>query len=91
MLEIDLTCIPFELVFSSLFFPSPSESEFPSLYIKFVVDKPVNFPFTSSRILIIPSFVSLLPLIIVGAVYLIIIGILSECLKKIEKKYDYYK
>lgn len=35
--------------------------------------------------------VSLLPLIIVGAVYLIIIGILSECLKKIEKKYDYYK
>lgn len=35
--------------------------------------------------------VSLLPLIIVGAVYLIIIGILSEGLKKIEKKYDYYK
>lgn len=35
--------------------------------------------------------VSLLPLIIVGVVYLIIIGILSEGLKKIEKKYDYYK
>lgn len=35
--------------------------------------------------------VSLLPLIIVGAVYLIIIGILSQGLKKIEKKYDYYK
>lgn len=35
--------------------------------------------------------VSLLPLIIVGVVYLIIIGILSECLKRIEKKYDYYK
>jgi len=35
--------------------------------------------------------VSLLPLIVVGVVYLIIIGILSEVLKKIEKKYDYYK
>lgn len=35
--------------------------------------------------------VSLLPLIVVGAVYLIIIGILSEALKRIEKKYDYYK
>ncbi|MDO5517056.1 MAG: amino acid ABC transporter permease [Clostridium sp.] len=35
--------------------------------------------------------VSLVPLIIIGVVYLIIIGILSQVLKKIEKKYDYYK
>ena len=35
--------------------------------------------------------VSLVPLIVVGIVYLIIIGILSEGLKRIEKKYDYYK
>lgn len=35
--------------------------------------------------------VSLMPLIIVGAVYLIVIGILSQILKRIEKKYDYYK
>lgn len=35
--------------------------------------------------------VSLVPLLVVGAVYLIIIGILSEVLKRIEKKYDYYK
>lgn len=35
--------------------------------------------------------VSLVPLIIIGAVYLIIIGILSQVLKKVEKKYDYYK
>ncbi|HCW52200.1 MAG TPA: amino acid ABC transporter permease [Clostridium sp.] len=35
--------------------------------------------------------VSLLPLLVVGAVYLIIIGIFSEVLKRIEKKYDYYK
>ncbi|WP_294402726.1 amino acid ABC transporter permease [uncultured Clostridium sp.] len=35
--------------------------------------------------------VSLLPLIVVGAVYLIVIGILSKVLKKIEQRYDYYK
>ncbi|WP_294156266.1 amino acid ABC transporter permease [uncultured Clostridium sp.] len=35
--------------------------------------------------------VSLLPLIVVGAVYLIVIGILSKVLKKIEHRYDYYK
>jgi polar amino acid transport system permease protein len=35
--------------------------------------------------------VSLAPLLIVGAVYLIVIGIFSQFLKKIEKKYDYYK
>lgn len=35
--------------------------------------------------------VSLMPLIIVGAVYLIVIAILSKVLEKIEKKYDYYK
>lgn len=35
--------------------------------------------------------VSLLPLLIVGAVYLIVIGILSKLLKKLEYKYDYYK
>lgn len=35
--------------------------------------------------------VSLLPLLVVGAVYLIIIGIFSGVLKRIEKKYDYYK
>ncbi|MBS5982099.1 MAG: amino acid ABC transporter permease [Clostridium butyricum] len=35
--------------------------------------------------------VSLLPLLVVGAVYLIVIGILSKLLKKIEYKYDYYK
>jgi polar amino acid transport system permease protein len=34
--------------------------------------------------------VSLAPLLIVGAVYLIVIGILSQVLKKIEEKYDYY-
>lgn len=34
--------------------------------------------------------VSLLPLLIVGAVYLIVIGILSQVLKKVEEKYDYY-
>lgn len=35
--------------------------------------------------------VSLWPLIIVGLVYLIVIGILSKILKKVEQKYDYYK
>lgn len=35
--------------------------------------------------------VSLLPLIVVGTVYLIVIGILSKVLRKIEQKYDYYK
>ena len=35
--------------------------------------------------------VSLLPLLVVGAVYLIVIGILSKLLKKLEYKYDYYK
>ncbi|WP_294375265.1 amino acid ABC transporter permease [uncultured Clostridium sp.] len=35
--------------------------------------------------------VSLWPLIIVGAVYLIVIGILSKILKRLEKRYDYYK
>ena len=35
--------------------------------------------------------VSLMPLLIVGAVYLIVIAILSQVLKKIEQKYDYYK
>jgi len=35
--------------------------------------------------------VSLVPLLIVGVVYLIVIAILSQALKKIEEKYDYYK
>ncbi|WP_315067133.1 amino acid ABC transporter permease [uncultured Clostridium sp.] len=35
--------------------------------------------------------VSLAPLLIVGVVYLIVIAIFSQLLKKIEKKYDYYK
>lgn len=35
--------------------------------------------------------VSLAPLIIVGIVYLIVIAILSQVLKKVEEKYDYYK
>ncbi|WP_297423500.1 amino acid ABC transporter permease [Clostridium sp.] len=35
--------------------------------------------------------VSLVPLLIVGAVYLIVIAILSQILKKVENKYDYYK
>ncbi len=35
--------------------------------------------------------VSLVPLLIVGGVYLIVIAIFSQLLKKIEKKYDYYK
>ena len=35
--------------------------------------------------------VSLVPLIVVGAVYLIVIGILSKALKELEKKFDYYK
>lgn len=35
--------------------------------------------------------VSLVPLIVIGIVYLIIIGILSQILKKIEQRYDYYK
>ena len=34
--------------------------------------------------------VSLMPLLIVGVVYLIVIAILSQVLKKIEEKYDYY-
>ena len=35
--------------------------------------------------------VSLMPLLIVGVVYLIVIAIFSQGLKKIEEKYDYYK
>ncbi|EHI98286.1 polar amino acid ABC transporter, inner membrane subunit [Clostridium sp. DL-VIII] len=35
--------------------------------------------------------VSLAPLLIVGVVYLIVIAIFSQLLKKIETKYDYYK
>lgn len=35
--------------------------------------------------------VSLVPLLIVGIVYLIVIAIFSQVLKKIEEKYDYYK
>ncbi|CUU46318.1 MULTISPECIES: amino acid ABC transporter permease [Clostridium] len=35
--------------------------------------------------------VSLVPLLIVGVVYLIVIAIFSQVLKKIEEKYDYYK
>lgn len=35
--------------------------------------------------------VSLMPLLIVGVVYLIVIAIFSQMLKKIEEKYDYYK
>jgi len=35
--------------------------------------------------------VSLVPLLIVGVVYLIVIAIFSKILKKIEEKYDYYK
>ena len=34
--------------------------------------------------------VSLMPLLIVGIVYLIVIGVLSYLLKKVEKRYDYY-
>lgn len=35
--------------------------------------------------------VSLVPLLVTGAVYLVVIAILSKILQKIEKKYDYYK
>jgi len=35
--------------------------------------------------------VSLMPLLIVGVVYLFVIAILSQVLKKIEERYDYYK
>lgn len=35
--------------------------------------------------------VSLLPLLVVGVVYLIVIGILSKLLKKLEDRYNYYK
>ncbi len=35
--------------------------------------------------------VSLMPLLIVGVVYLIVIGVFSQVLKVIEEKYDYYK
>lgn len=35
--------------------------------------------------------VSLMPLLIVGVVYLIVIGILSKVMEKVEKRYDYYK
>lgn len=35
--------------------------------------------------------VSLMPLLIVGVVYLIVIAVLSQVLKKVEEKYDYYK
>lgn len=35
--------------------------------------------------------VSLIPLIVVGVVYLVVIGILSKGFKVLEKRYDYYK
>ena len=35
--------------------------------------------------------VSLVPLLVTGVVYLIVIAILSKALQKIEQKYDYYK
>lgn len=35
--------------------------------------------------------VSLMPLLVVGIVYLIVIGILSKVMDRIEKRYDYYK
>lgn len=35
--------------------------------------------------------VSLVPLLVTGTVYLVVIAILSKILQKIEKKYDYYK
>lgn len=35
--------------------------------------------------------VSLMPLLIVGVVYLVVIGILSYVLKKVEHRYDYYE
>ena len=35
--------------------------------------------------------VSLMPLLIVGVVYLIVIAVLSKIMVKIEKRYDYYK
>ncbi|MBW6409876.1 amino acid ABC transporter permease [Clostridium weizhouense] len=35
--------------------------------------------------------VTLIPLILAGVVYLIVIGVLSKVLEKIEKKYEYYK
>ena len=35
--------------------------------------------------------VSLVPLLIVGVVYLVVIAILTKVLNKVEKKYDYYK
>lgn len=35
--------------------------------------------------------VSLMPLLIVGVVYLIVIAVLSKIMAKIEKRYDYYK
>ena len=35
--------------------------------------------------------VSLVPLLVTGVVYLVVIAILSKTLQKIEKKYDYYK
>ena len=35
--------------------------------------------------------VSLVPLLVVGAIYFIVIGILSKVLRKVEEKYDYYK
>ncbi|EES51042.1 amino acid ABC transporter permease [Clostridium botulinum] len=34
--------------------------------------------------------VTLIPLILAGAVYLVVIGILSKLLEKVEKKYEYY-
>lgn len=35
--------------------------------------------------------VSLMPLVVVGIVYLIVIGIISKIMERVEKKYDYYK
>lgn len=35
--------------------------------------------------------VSLMPLVIVGAVYLIVIAVLSQILKRVEQKYNYYE
>ena len=33
---------------------------------------------------------SLIPLIVIGVVYMILIGILSKILNKVEKKFEYY-
>ena len=33
---------------------------------------------------------SLMPLLVIGIVYLILIGVLSKIMEKIEKRYEYY-